>query len=98
MICVECARQLAPRPWYYEAGQGQLFNEWTPAHFAWGIAAWIVFGRLWPGLTLHTAYELLEDFLYPPEGRDRSVVNNLGDTIAFLAGQLLTAWGFAAVA
>ncbi len=91
MICTACAQQFA-RPWYYESGQGRLFNEWTVVHFAWGIAAQIVFGRLWPGLALHTAYELLEDYVYPYEGRDRSFTNNIGDTIAFVAGQLLAAW------
>ena len=91
MICAHCAGELA-RPWYYERGQGRLLNEWSLVHFAWGVAAQLFFRQWWPGLALHTAYELLEDYVYPYEGRDRSLTNNVGDTIAFLAGQLLAAW------
>ncbi len=77
------------QPWYHESGQGNLFNEWTPAHIAWGVVAQLVLGHMLAGLALHTAYELAEDRIYPREGRDRSLTNNVGDTIAFVAGQLL---------
>ncbi len=82
------------RPWYYEAGQRRLFNSWSLAHLAWGVAAYWVFQQYWPGITLHMAYELLEDVISPrpPGGRDPSFINHLGDTIAFIAGQLLAAW------
>lgn len=81
---------MSERPWYYESGQGHLFNEWSLAHFAWGVAAQLVFGRMLPGLALHTIYEISEDYIYPYEGRDRSFTNNIGDTLSFAAGQVLT--------
>ena len=75
--------------WYRESGQGRLFNEWTIAHVLWGVAASRVLGGMLPGLALHTAYEVSEDYILPYEGRDRSLTNNVGDTLGFVAGQLL---------
>ena len=77
------------RPWYYEGGQGNLFNEWSLSHFVWGIVAQAAFGSMLPGLAIHTAYELAEGDIYPRAGRDRSMVNHAGDTLAFVAGQLI---------
>lgn len=83
------------RAWYYEGGQGRVFNAWSLSHVAWGVAAYPAFGRrYWPGLVLHTAYELVEDRIYPRKGRDRSMANHVGDTIAFVGGQFVGAWLF----
>lgn len=78
-----------PKPWYYESGQGNYFNEWTPVHLVAGIAGRLLLGDIVAPLVLHTLYELVESEIYPYEGRDRSMQNHIGDTAAFVAGELL---------
>jgi hypothetical protein len=39
-----------------------------------------------PAVLIHTAYESVEGYLFPIENRDASMMNHVGDTIAFMAG------------
>jgi hypothetical protein len=80
------------RAWYWEHGQGRVFNVWSLAHVGSGVASFIAWRSYLPGIVLHTAYELMEDRIYPYHGRDRSMANHIGDTVAFVAGQLAGAW------
>lgn len=85
---------IMPQPWYHEHAGPSLFNSWSWTHFAWGMAA-RKYGTeygigFWFALLLHTFYELVEGRLFPIQHRDPSMLNHVGDTIAFAAG-----WGVA---
>jgi hypothetical protein len=80
------------RAWYWESGQGRVFNAWSLAHVGSGALSYLAWRRYLPGIVLHTAYELMEDRIYPFHGRDRSMENHIGDTLAFVAGQFAGAW------
>ena len=76
------------KPWYYETTQPQLFNEWTWTHFAWGMLSKQYTQSHLVALAGHTLYEVLEGNLFPGPMRDTSMLNHVGDTIAFLAGRV----------
>lgn len=45
--------------------------------------------RFVTGLVAHTIYESIEGYIFPAEFRDVSMLNHIGDTIAFAAGMLV---------
>lgn len=80
---------VTPVPWFHEHGYGQLWNEWTWTHVAWGMISYKLTGGYFIGLVVHTVYELVEEKIFPDANRDISMTNHVGDTIAFLAGSRL---------
>lgn len=79
------------KPWYYETPGSRVFNEWTITHVAWGVLWGAVKpGALVSGILFHTTYELIEGYIFAIEDRDTSMRNHIGDTLAFLAGALIT--------
>ena len=76
-----------PRPWFHETPEPHLFNEWTWTHFAWGMASAGFARTWWSALLLHTMYEAVEGRIFPLKHRDASMLNHVGDTVAFLAGR-----------
>lgn len=81
--------QAIPLPWFHEHGYGQLWNEWTWTHIAWGILSYQVTKGYVVGFLAHTLYEIVEGRLFPTANRDVSITNHIGDTVAFLAGSRL---------
>jgi hypothetical protein len=85
---------VSTKPWYHETVGPQFFNEWTIVHVVTG-ALW---GAIWPrrvlsGMVAHTLYEMVEGKLFPVDQRDVSMRNHVGDSLAFLAGMMLTRRG-----
>lgn len=80
-------------PWYHESPSAQLFNEWTWTHFAWGMATASLIPNWWMALLAHTVYEAIEGRIFPVQNRDVSMVNHVGDTVAFMAGRLALEMG-----
>lgn len=80
------------QPWFHETPRPHLFNEWSWTHFAWGMASSGLIRSDLSALAAHTAYEALEGGLFPVQHRDTSMLNHVGDTLAFMAGR----WALAA--
>lgn len=82
---------MAEQPWYHETIGPQFFNEWTVVHVATGALWGAIFPRRFvSGMIVHTLYELVEGRIFPVEHRDTSLRNHVGDSLAFLVGELLT--------
>ena len=74
---------------FYEKGQGNFFNAWSLVHFSMGVISWTFLRSQVAGLVIHTVYEAVEGEFFPWYYRDRSMVNHVGDTVAFMAGSAL---------
>jgi len=82
---------VSKRPWYHETIGPRFFNEWSLVHVATGALWGAIFpGRIKTGMLAHTLYEMIEGQIFPIEHRDVSFRNHVGDSLAFLAGMLVT--------
>lgn len=84
---------MSNKPWYWEEGEGNLFNRWSLVHFGAGLASYGIFRGYWPGLIAHTLYEFAEKDFFPVEARDTSMENHVGDTASFFAGMVVAKRG-----
>jgi len=71
---------------FYEPPGPSLFNRWSVAHLSVGAIAKRNGVPFLPALLAHTFYEYHEDKVFTRETRDKSMLNHIGDTIAFVAG------------
>ena len=83
---------MAAQPWFHEPAGPALFNDWTWTHLAWGMLAARHVGAL-DAFLLHSGYEAVEGSLFPREDRDVSMLNHVGDTVAFMVGWFVMAGG-----
>lgn len=81
------------QPWFHETPAPNLFNEWTWTHFAWGLASARLVRSHLIALAAHTGYEAIEGRIFPDPHRDVSLLNHVGDSVAFLAGRLVAELG-----
>ena len=77
------------RPWFFETPQANLFNEWTWTHFFWGMLSTKFIQSGLAAMLAHTGYESVEGMIFPSQARDVSMLNHVGDSVAFLAGRLV---------
>lgn len=75
-----------PVPWFHETPSPNLWNEWTWTHIAWGVVAYRLTGEYLMPLVAHTLYEVIESYVFPDPHRDVSMLNHIGDTLAFVGG------------
>lgn len=76
------------KPWFYETTEPALFNEWTWSHFFWGLLSASTVRSDVTAIGAHTVYEMIEGWIFPWEYRDISMLNHIGDTVAFIAGRI----------
>ena len=74
---------------FYEPSGPALFNRWTAAHVGVGAISKREGIPLLAGVILHTIYEAHEDKIFKRFNRDKSMLNHVGDTVAFIAGYLI---------
>jgi len=77
------------RPWYWEAGEGNYFNEWSLVHFLAGLLSRRVIESDMNAFLAHAAYESIEGQIFPYQARDTSMENHVGDSISFMLGRWL---------
>ena len=77
------------QPWYHETVGPLLVNKWTVTHVAWGVASVKYVDSFWLALGLHTLYEMVEGGIFPLPHRDVSMLNHVGDSLAFVVGRLV---------